>query len=106
MAWIIVLSFKISMVVQVGDQLGDKHIQVFARAMAKKLSETEWTDSDDCEKLMQCFLSLNSNVLGLMLPEMGKIRDVVSSTRKWPLPLQHVCSLPDPFPFIVFKLKP
>lgn len=81
----------ISVLLQVGDQLGDKHAYKFAQAMATKLIRTAWTDSDDCEALKHAFVSLNSNLKLLVVRQIKDLRDAFeNAAKKWPLAIQQV----------------
>ena len=75
---------------QVGDQMGDKHSGAFARAVANKLRTCTWTDKQELESMF--IVSLNSNLKGLIFKHLaayeGMIRDVA---RSWPLTMQLVC---------------
>ena len=84
-------------VLQIGDQLGDNQSSAFAEQMATKLREANWQDTDECDTLQALFLSLNSNLRGVVVQQV--LRDysrfcAVAAAEHWPRAMQLVCFLP------------
>lgn len=66
-------------------------------ALATKLQSNQWDDRKKRESAQAAFLTLNSNVKGMVLRQLGRSDQIIQDvTGKWPVAMQLVRSLKIP----------